>query len=71
MIPDVVDGKEWHPVYSNALKTCHEKITKNVEKIQKRYESAPFNIPKGSCDVKYMAIFFCMQMDAYSVRSGI
>lgn len=67
-IPDTVVGDEWHSIYAESLKRCNDKITKNLDKIQKKYEAFPFSVPKSSCDVQYMAIFFCMQMDAYAVR---
>lgn len=57
----------WRKVYRESLQQCLSKVNGNYSDIQKKFENEPFNIDKSKCDIRFMAVFFCMQMNVYIV----
>lgn len=65
------DKPSWRKVYQEGLQQCLGKINDKYNDIKKKFETDPFNIDTGKCDIKFMAMFFCLQMTVYIVCNFI
>ena len=62
-----VDNDEWKSVYKVAVEVCSKEIDKNYSEIVKKFEVAPFNISSDQCNVKYMSLVTCINLEGFSV----
>jgi hypothetical protein len=68
MIDSKVQEDYWRAPLKEAFDQCQEPIMADVEKIQKAFAEAPFNIKKEACDAQYLAMFMCIHVDSFVVR---
>ena len=65
---DNVKEAIWKPIFKSTFQECMKEITSKMPIITKTMESAPFNIRKDQCNVKYIAMVMCTEMKHFTVR---
>lgn len=63
-----VKEANWKPIFKSTFNECLKDITSKMPIITKTLESAPFNIKKDQCNVKYIAMVMCTEMKRFAVR---
>lgn len=57
--------------YIVAARKCYHEVTANLPAIISKYEAEPFNIKKDTCNIKFMAVSTCVQVEAHLVSCQV
>lgn len=57
--------------YIVAARKCYHEVTVNLPAIISKYEAAPFNIKRDTCNIKFMAVSTCVQVEAHLVSCQV
>lgn len=63
----IFKDETWKQNFKAAGKKCYQEISKNFTAIQAKFEAAPFNVKKESCNVKFMAMMTCITLEGFVV----
>lgn len=66
-IDKTIDNDEWKSIYKVAVEVCLNEIDKDLSEIVKKFENAPYNISSEQCNVKYMSLVTCINLEGFSV----
>ncbi|CRL06746.1 CLUMA_CG019786, isoform A [Clunio marinus] len=55
----------WKPIIKAAAEECYEDIMEERDEIVKELEMRPFNIGSDECNVIYMSLLTCIQLEAF------
>jgi hypothetical protein len=59
--------KAWTESYKAATEICLLEVMSNYTAIQAKHELEPFLIPRNECDVKFMAVHSCVNLETFIV----
>ncbi|CAO1368700.1 unnamed protein product [Diamesa serratosioi] len=65
-IDKAVDKDEWKTVYNVAVEVCLREMDKDLSEIVTKFEAAPFNITSDQCNVKYMSLVTCINLQGFT-----
>lgn len=66
-VDKTIDNDEWNSIYKVAVEVCLNEIDKDLSEIVKKFENAPYNISSEQCNVKYMSLVTCINLEGFSV----
>ena len=66
-VDKTVDKDEWKSVYKIAVEVRMKQIDKDLSEIVTKFKDAPFNISSDQCNVKYMSLATCINLEGVSV----
>ena len=58
----------WNPVLKSSVEECIKKVKTNFSELSNVFEASPFNLKGDECNIKYMSIVTCIELDIYTVR---
>lgn len=59
--------EDWKQKYKQSAKKCYQDISANISSLETKYEAAPFNLTKDLCNIRFMAMMTCVQLQAFFV----
>lgn len=66
-VDKTLDNDEWKSIYKVAAGVCLNEIDKDLSEIVKKFQDAPYNISSEECNVKYMSLVTCINLEGFSV----
>lgn len=67
----IFESERMKQTYIVAAKKCHQEVTAKLPAIISKYEAEPFNIKKEMCNIKFMAVTTCVQVQAHLVSGSV
>lgn len=58
----------WNPVLKTSVEECIKKVNTNFVELSNVFGASPFNLKNDECNIKYMSIVTCIELDIYTVR---
>lgn len=67
----IFDSESIKQSYITAARKCYHEVTAKLPAIISKYEAEPFNIKKEACNIKFMAVTTCVQVQAHLVSGPV
>lgn len=58
----------WNPVLKTSVEECINKVNTKFSELSNVFGASPFNLKNDECNVKYMSIVTCIELNIYTVR---
>jgi len=63
------DFDYWKQPLKDALDHCQKGLLSDVSKVTDFLSKPPFNMKKEECDSQFIALFTCIHLDVFAVRT--
>jgi hypothetical protein len=58
----------WKPVLRDVVEKCYNDVTAKKDRIVAEMEKSPYNVRRDQCNVLFMAMITCVQLQSFAVN---